>query len=92
MENLKCDICNKEIVVEYEDDIRSDDSGDYHTECLDEYWRKEMAYYLGTWKAHRAEQEERALYADAYEWNDPKNPEYLDYVLERADDVRKEKM
>lgn len=33
-----CGICDKDIVIEYIDDIHADDSGEYHYQC----WREEV--------------------------------------------------
>ena len=81
----KCGLCEKDIDTTYEDEYREDESGIYHEDCFLEEQAKEMAYHLGTWKQHRAEQEEKALYADAYEWGDPKNPAYMEWVIDNAD-------
>ena len=81
----KCGLCEKPIdTAEY----REDESGIYHEDCFLEEQNKEMAYHLGTWKQHRAQQEEKALYADAYEWGDPKNPAYVEWLIEQADAER----
>ena len=40
-----CGICEKDIVVEYLDDIHSDDSGEYHTECHDKWADAEAQYW-----------------------------------------------
>lgn len=84
----KCGLCEKPIDMDYEEESREDESGVYHEDCFLEEQAKEMAYHLGTWKQHRAQQEEKALYADAYEWGDPKNPAYVEWLIEQADAER----
>jgi len=43
MKYLKCEICEKSIDA---DELHSDDSGEYHTRCIDEY-HKESAIAAG---------------------------------------------
>lgn len=76
-ELYSCGICEKDIVVEYLDDIYSDDSGEYHTECHDEWAENEARYWSAQYKPdpfRLTEQEQ----LDAYEPGSAKR-----YALER---------
>lgn len=84
---VKCDLCNNPIDVSYVDDYREDDSGIYHEDCLQEYWDKEASYYLASYMAHKRNNP-RVDYSQAYEWGDPKNPEYVEWAVEQADAKR----
>lgn len=46
-----CGICDKDIVIEYVDDIYSDDSGEYHSDCHQEWADNEARYWSGQYYA-----------------------------------------
>jgi hypothetical protein len=85
----KCDMCNKEIVVEYEDDIYEDEAGSYHTECIEAYHNEEASYFMISYRAHKLANPVEDS-SDAYEWGDPKNAHYVAWAMENADTLRKE--
>lgn len=77
------DTCDYEQCPGTEDEIVSDESGTYHESCYQEMVRAESAY----WQAHFA-----GTFAQhdidaglAYEPNDPKNPVYVERLLEAID-------
>lgn len=80
-----CETCDSDIDLTHEDDYHEDESGFYHEDCYRDELEKEAAFHLGTWKKHRAEQQEKALYNDAYEWGDPKNTAYVEWLIDQAD-------
>ena len=79
-----CELCEKDIDLSYIDDYHEDDSGFYHQECIDDYWAKEASYYLASYEAHKRSNPP-VDYSDAYEWGDPKNPAYMEWVIDNAD-------
>jgi hypothetical protein len=79
-----CGHCSKTIAKEEEaHEMYADDSGEYHQECQDTYSDKEQAYWLARYKAehHTTTEDETS----AYEWGDPKNPAYVEWLLDNAD-------
>lgn len=50
-----CGICDKDIVIEYVDDIYSDDSGEYHTECHDKWRDSEAKYWAGLYYSEKSD-------------------------------------
>jgi hypothetical protein len=83
-ETATCELCEKEIDLSYEDEYYEDDSGTYHEDCIRAHWEQEASYYLGTYLAHKRNNPP-VDYSDAYEWGDPKNPEYVEWAIEQAD-------
>jgi hypothetical protein len=93
MENKVCDICETEIELDISepDEWREDDAGTYHEDCYITYTGREADY----WKAifNLAKRYGTAVGEDeslAYDKGDPKNPEYVNWVLARADSARKQ--
>lgn len=46
-----CEICGEDIVIEYLDDIHSDDSGEYHYDCWQEWADAEAKKWAGVYRA-----------------------------------------
>ena len=46
-----CGICDKDIVIEYLDDIYSDDSGEYHYDCHQDWADTEAKKWAGAYRA-----------------------------------------
>lgn len=84
---MKCDYCSKEIETSELDDYPvHDESGSYHAECYDKITQEEMNYWLARYKSeHQAVASSAVDEADGYDWGDPKNPAYMEWVLEQAD-------
>jgi hypothetical protein len=83
----ECDICDKDIDMSHTDGHREDDSGIYHEECLEKYWAKEASIALAEYQQH--ERNNPPIdYSDAYEWGDPNNPAYIEWLIEQADAER----
>lgn len=83
---MKCEHCSKEIETSELDDYPvHDESGSYHAECYDAITQQEMNYWLARYKS---EQRVALMSAEGYDWGDPKNPEYVEWVLEQADAKR----
>lgn len=77
-----CEVCDK--TVEDNDlDAHHDDSGDYHYDCYQDLCDKEAAYWAGQYYAHR--RTNPVIDAGGYDWGDPKNPEYVEHLLDNAD-------
>ena len=77
-----CEHCDKP--VENDDlDAHHDESGDYHYDCYEELSSKEAAYWANLYYAEKQTVSERG----GYEWGDPKNVEYVEYVLDKADTI-----
>lgn len=49
-ELYNCGICDKDIVIEYVDDIYSDDSGEYHADCHQEWADSEARYWSASYR------------------------------------------
>ena len=74
-----CEFCNEDVsgdstAIEMED-------GTYHEECYEEYVDGEQSYWAGQYYANKSAS------AEGYDWGDPKNPEYVEYVLDNADTI-----
>lgn len=74
-----CEFCNEDVsgdstAIEMED-------GTYHEECYEEYVRNEEAYWSAQYYARTPAS------VEGYDWGDPKNPEYVEYVLDNADTI-----
>lgn len=46
-----CEICREDIVIEFLDDIHSDDSGEYHYDCWQEWADNEAKKWAGVYRA-----------------------------------------
>ena len=79
-----CEDCDKTIVEEEILDAHHDDSGSYHYECYEELSKKEADFWAGQYYETPAP----ASATGGYDWGDPKNPEYVEYVLDNADTIR----
>jgi hypothetical protein len=79
-ELYNCGICDKDIVIEYLDDIYSDDSGEYHADCHQEWADNEARYWSGLYYSDSSNQfkltQQEQL--DAYEPGSAKH-----YAMER---------
>ena len=75
-----CEFCNEDVsgdstAIEMED-------GTYHEECYEEYVDGEQSYWRAQYYANQ-----KSASAEGYDWGDPKNPEYVEYVLDNADTI-----
>jgi hypothetical protein len=88
MEKQLCDICKLELGDADSNDWVDDDAGLYHEDCYDAYVGKQADY----WKSiiTLAQKYEGVDESSAYEHGDPKNPEYVDWVLDQVDSQRKQ--
>ena len=75
-----CEFCNEDVsgdstAIEMED-------GTYHEECYEEYVDGEQSYWAGQYYASKP-----TASAEGYDWGDPKNPEYVEHVLDNTDTI-----
>jgi hypothetical protein len=78
-----CEHCDKAIAEEEALDAHRDDSGDYHYDCYEKICREEASYWASLYYSERRTPE----VSGGYEWGDPKNPEYVEHVLDKADTI-----
>lgn len=85
--NYICNICQKDI-TDTEEDLRTDESGEYHYDCYEEESLAEQRYWAKRFppKPYTAHVAYDAR--DAYEINDPKHPDFLDWADDQYDIAR----
>ena len=54
-ELYSCGICDKDIVLEYLDDIHADDSGEYHYDCWQDWADTEAKKWAGLYYAEKSD-------------------------------------
>jgi len=90
MSTTLCNICQTEIDLKIADSTEwvEDEAGTYHEDCYDAYVGRQAEYWGSLFAlAKRYETVNESL---AYEHGDPKNPEYVDWVLDQVDSQRKQ--
>ena len=75
----ECEHCQETTIDTDSGDYRQDESGYYHDECWESLTRSEMAYWLSRYKPKPASDHL------AYNWGDPKNPDYMEWLVEQVD-------
>jgi hypothetical protein len=81
-----CEHCDKTI-AEDAVDVEHREDGSYHYDCYVEWADNEQSYWAGQYySAKKTETDE----SNGYEWGDPKNPKYIEWVLSAGDLMRDE--
>lgn len=83
----ECSLCHQP-VHPAADNVQRDEAGLHHDACLHAYHAPAMAAARSAVKRESARLEVTSEDALAYDANDPKNPTYLDALLDRADNSR----
>lgn len=75
-----CGICRKDIVIQFLDDMYEDESGEYHSECHDEWRDSEAKKWANAYYADKSQQHNLTVQEqiDAYEPGSAKR-----YAMER---------
>lgn len=86
-----CEICDKKTVdLSDPHEYHEDDSGLYHEECHQTRLQEEMNYYGRMFANETFNKAIDYDPSDAYEWGDPKNPAYVEWLYDEADRLRKD--
>jgi hypothetical protein len=75
----ECEHCRENTIDTESGDHYQDESGYYHDECQESLTQKEMDYHLSRYTPKPASEHL------AYEWGDPKNADYMEWVVEQVD-------
>lgn len=87
-EYRKCELCGENTVdILDRDSLHEDESGLYHYDCWETESRKEAEYYFRLYNSQKGQPQVDD--SNAYEWGDPKNPAYMEWVFDQADNRRK---
>jgi hypothetical protein len=89
MENQFCELCKTDIdmSLSLEGEWHADEAGYYHQDCYDAYSIEEARYWGARYYAEN--RYGRVDESGAYEWRDPKNPTYTEWVIDNADNNKR---
>lgn len=86
-QDITCGLCDT-VVEDTEEDLYEDESGEYHYECHHEALSKEQSKWAKVFTPKYFAEHTGYDPRDAYEINDPKHPDFLEWADQQRDIAR----